>query len=113
MTGPPVVLRVDGGVIAERCYFARRPLARLVGLLATPDLSRDEALWLQPCSSVHTYGLRAPIGAAFIDAAGVVIKVVDPLPRGRVARAAGTRAVVECRVGVLSGIAPGAVMSAE
>src|SRR3990172_7200886 len=101
MTGSPVVLRVDGRMMVERCYLATRPLARLVGLLATPDLSSDEAVWLEPCRSVHTYGLRAPIGAAFIGADGIVIKVVDPLPRGRVARAAGARAVVECRAGVL------------
>jgi uncharacterized membrane protein (UPF0127 family) len=97
----------DGTVLAARCYRASSAAARLVGLLGTPDLAEDEALWLEPCGSVHTVLLRAPIGCAFLDGEGRVIRVVDPLPRSRAASARGARAVVECRPGVLAGIAPG------
>lgn len=108
LTGPPAPLRdADGRPLAARCYAARSARARLVGLMATPDLARDEALWLEPCGSVHAFGLRAPIGCAFLDADGTVLRVVDPLPRWRAARARGARAVVECRAGVLSGVAVG------
>jgi len=108
LTGPPAPL-VDGhgDVLVPRCHRASSRLARLVGLLGTPDLRPDEALWLEPCASVHTFGLRAPIGCAFLDAGGRVIRVVDPLARGRAAAARGARAVVECRAGVLAGVAPG------
>jgi uncharacterized membrane protein (UPF0127 family) len=97
----------DGRVLAARCYRASSSAARLVGLLGTPDLAEDEALWLEPCRSVHTVLLRAPIGCAFLDSDGRVIRVVDPLRRSRAAAARGARAVVECRAGVLAGIAPG------
>jgi len=108
LSGPPAPLVIEGGpVLAARCYRAASPLARLVGLLATPDLAPDEALWLEPCSSVHALGLRAPIGCAFLDAGGRVLRVVDPLPRGRGAAHRGARAVVECRAGVLAGVPPG------
>jgi uncharacterized membrane protein (UPF0127 family) len=108
LAGPPAALAIEGGaVLAARCYRAATPLARLVGLLATPDLAPDEALWLEPCSSVHALGLRAPIGCAFLDAGGRVLRVVDPLPRGRAAAVRGARAVVECRAGVLAGVPPG------
>jgi uncharacterized protein len=108
LAGPAAPLSVEGGpVLAARCYRATSPLARLVGLLATPDLSGDESLWLEPCSSVHTLGLRARIGAAFLDAEGRVLRVIDPLPGGRIAACRGARAVVECRAGVLAGVAPG------
>jgi uncharacterized protein len=108
LTGPPAPLRDgDGRVIAERCYRAGSARARLVGLLGTPDLADDEALWLEPCASVHTAGLRAPIGCAFLDAGGRVLRVVDPLPRWRAAAARGARAVVECRAGALSGVTAG------
>lgn len=104
LAGPPAVLTAGAGrVVAGRCHRAATPLARLVGLLATPDLRSDEALWLEPCSSVHTLALRAPIGCAFLDAAGTVVRVVDPLARGRAAASRGARAVVECRAGVLAG----------
>ena len=108
LTGPPGPLRDGAGrVIAARCYRATSAPARLVGLLGTPDLAPDEALWLEPCASVHTAALRAPIGCAFLDREGRALRVVDPLPRWRVAGARGARAVVECRAGALVGVAPG------
>lgn len=111
ITGPPAPLGVGGRVVAERCHLAATPLARLVGLLGTPDLAADEALWLEPCASVHALGLRAPVGCALLDAAGRVLRVVDPLPRGGLAHARGACAVVECRAGVLAGVRPGDVLA--
>jgi uncharacterized protein len=109
LTGPPLPLRDGGGrLVAARCYRADTARSRLVGLLGTPDLADDEALWLEPCGSVHAAGLRAPVGCAFLDAEGRVLRVVDPLRRWRAARARGARAVVECRAGALAGVAPGA-----
>lgn len=111
LCGPPAPLTSgDGTVVAARCHRARTALARLVGLLGTPDLAVDEALWLEPCRSVHTVALRVPIGCAFLDGDGVVLRVVDPLPRGRAAGARGARAVVECRAGVLAATGPGQVL---
>jgi hypothetical protein len=117
LCGPPARLLADlpdGPVLlAGRCYVARSLLARTVGLLATPDLAADEALWLAPCASVHTMGLRAAIGCAFVDSDGRVLRVVDPLARGRLAVARGARAVVECRAGALRAIPPGARLRLE
>lgn len=105
---PGRLLTADGEVVAARCHRAATPLARLVGLLGTPDLAPDEALWLEPCASVHAVGLRAPVGCAFLDPEGRVLRLVDPLPRGRAAARRGARAVVECRAGVLAALPPGA-----
>jgi uncharacterized protein len=100
-------------VLAARCHLAATPLARLVGLLATPDLAVDEALWLPACSAVHGVGLRVPIGCAFLDDAGRVLRVVDPLPRGRAAVVRGARHVVECRAGVLAPVRAGDVLTRD
>lgn len=113
LTGPPAPLVVSGRVLARRCYAARSFLPRLVGLLATPDLAPDEALWIERCSSVHSLGLRAAIGVAFLDAHGRVVRVVDPLPRGRAAGAKGARSVVECRAGVLAHLVRGDLLTRE
>lgn len=110
LTGPAGPLVGARGVIACRCHLADAPIARLVGLLATPDLSADEAVWFPRCRGVHALGLRAPIGAALLDRDGRVVRVVDPLPRGRAVWARGAAAVVECRAGVLAGVAPGEVL---
>lgn len=111
LAGPPAVLATAGGVlVARRCYRAASWPARLTGLLATPDLAGDEALWLEPCASVHTLGMRVPIGCAFLDGEGRVLRVVDPLPARRAAAVRGARAVVECRAGILARIAIGDVL---
>jgi uncharacterized membrane protein (UPF0127 family) len=111
--GEATPLRVAAGpVVAARCRRAERPLARLVGLLGTPDLRSDEALWLSPCASVHTAFLRAAIGCAFLDPDGRVLRVVDPLPRWRAAACPGAAAAVECAAGVLTAatVRPGTVL---
>ena len=81
-------------------------------MLGTPDLRGDEALWIDRCAAVHTALLRPPIGVAFVDARGRVLRVVDPLPRNRAAACRGARAAVECREGVLraAGVRPGCVL---
>jgi len=101
------VRRESGGELVPRCHVADGPLARLVGLLGTPDLAGDEALWLERCGSVHTVGMRIAIGCAFLDASGRVLRVVDPLPPWRAARARGAASVLEVRAGRLAGIGIG------
>ena len=96
-----------GEVVAARCHVADRPFARLVGLLATPDLAPGEALWLERCGSVHTAGMRFAIACAFLDREGRVLRVVDPLPPWRAARCRGAVAVLEIRAGALAGVRAG------
>jgi uncharacterized membrane protein (UPF0127 family) len=111
LTGlPGQLVTGEGVVLALRCHTASSLRARLVGLLATPDLTVDEALWLEPCSSVHALALRAPIGCAFLDADGRALRIVDPLRPWRAASVRGARAVVECRAGVLEGVTCGDVL---
>jgi uncharacterized membrane protein (UPF0127 family) len=108
----PLALTAGGRALAARCHLAARPLRRLVGLLGTPDLRAEEALWIDRCAAVHAAFLRAPVGVAFVDRDGRVLRVVDPLPRGRAAACRGARAAVECRAGVLraAGVRPGCVL---
>lgn len=87
-------------------------VTRAVGMLGTPDLRMDEALILSPCSSVHGVGLRCCIGVVFVDAAGIVMRVVDPLPWWG-ARMRGAHAVVEARSGVLAPLRPGDTLSVD
>lgn len=107
MNGTPGTL-VDGtGRRLSRCYSATGAVARMVGLLGTPDLRVDEALHIDRCRSVHTFGMRIAIDVVFLDRDGVVVRVVRGLRPGRVAAARRTRSVVETREGVLSDISPG------
>lgn len=94
-----------GRVVAASAFVADGPVRRAVGMLGTPDPGPGEALILAPCRAVHAVGLRAAIGAAFVDARGVVLRVADPLPVGG-ASCRGAAAVVEAAAGVLR-VSPG------
>lgn len=40
---------------------------RGAGLLALPPLQPGEALWLEPCGSIHTWGMRYAIDVVFLN----------------------------------------------
>jgi uncharacterized membrane protein (UPF0127 family) len=90
---------LDGLRWRERCYVARSPVARGVGLLGTRPLDPDEALLIPRCRSVHTLGMRYRLVCAFLDRAGEVIAVrtLDPW---RVASVPGAWGVIETAAGV-------------
>ena len=85
--------------MCERCVDAARPLARLKGLLGRHALASDEGIYLRPASSVHTFFMRFPIDAVFVDGEGRVLKVAAGLRPWRAAGCRGARAVLELSSG--------------
>ena len=72
---------------------------RLRGLLGHRSLDADQGLWITPCGSVHTFGMRFPIDVVFVGRDGHVVRVVDRLVAGRFAFARSTASVVELAAG--------------
>ena len=70
-------------------------IARLLGLLGKRTIEPSHALWLKPCSGVHTFGLRFPIGVFFIDQQGVVVKTLAQLKPNRIVLCWQAKSVVE------------------
>ncbi len=102
--------------IAGRVERALSLRARLVGLLGRASLDADEGLWIEPCDSIHTFFMRFPIDAAFVDRHGVVVRVLSDLKPWRATRIhARARAVVELRAGTLAraGVEIGAKLSLD
>jgi len=64
----------DARVLAS-AEVADSRTARRNGLLGRDHL--EGALVLSPCRWVHTMGMRFPIGVAFLDAEGVVVKAMQ------------------------------------
>lgn len=76
-----------GAILADRTERALRPLDRLRGLLGRSALQEGEALWIAPCSSVHTLFMRFPIDVIFLDRSGEeVVAVVERLMPWRATR---------------------------
>jgi uncharacterized protein len=96
--------------LGDRVRTAQTFLSRLVGLLGTGAIAEGEGLWIVPCRSVHTLGMRYPIDVAFLDARGVVVGTLEGLPPNRIGRVfRDARGALELRAGTLAatGTAPG------
>jgi len=96
---PRAVTRQDGAVVCERCTVADSPLPRMRGLLGRRDLSSGEGLLLRPAGSIHTFFMRFPIDAVFIDREGRIVRVARSIRPWRAAAARGARSVLELRAG--------------
>lgn len=79
-------------------------LGRLVGLLTHSSLLSDSGLLLEPCGSIHTFGMRFTIDVIFLDKAGVVLGFADAVPPNRIRIAPrGTAKVLEIAEGNRTG----------
>lgn len=74
---------------------------RAVGLLATSQLDDPRGLWISPCRSIHTVGMRYAIDVVFIDERGRVKKLVRGLQPWRATACSGARSTLELRAGAI------------
>ena len=88
MSRPRVRLlnRTRGAVLALRVERAERVLDRLRGLLGRASLEEGEALAIAPCASIHTFFMKFPIDAVFLDRRGRVVRAVPDLTPWRATR---------------------------
>ena len=68
---------------------------RMIGLLGTSKLENDEGLLIEPCSSVHTFGMRYSIDVLFLDRQLTIVKTVESLKPWRVAASGLSSLVLE------------------
>jgi uncharacterized membrane protein (UPF0127 family) len=98
VTGSLVDLET-GREIAGNVVRAAGPLGRTFGLLGRRSLEPGEGMWFDHSAAIHTFGMRATIDVAFVDADGCVVRVFERVGPWRVASAAGARDVVELAPG--------------
>src|SRR5712692_10226671 len=80
MTREWTAIRVnDRAVVCARCVVAETPLQRMKGLLGRSGLAEDEGLLLRPASSIHTWFMRFPIDAVFLDRELTVVGIAEAL----------------------------------
>jgi uncharacterized protein len=102
-------------VVCPRCVVADRPLPRMRGLLGRSALQEDEGLLLRPAPSIHTWFMRFPIDAVFLDRELRVIGTASAVRPWRFAARRGARAVLELGAGEAArrGIRPGMQLELE
>lgn len=73
-----------GAWVARKVGEARTLRDRTRGLLGRDDLPEGEALWLEPCSQVHTFFMAFPIDVLFLDREGRALRVVRDMKPWRI-----------------------------
>lgn len=96
--------REGGGRGLARVWRAASAWERLRGLLGRAPLAQDEALLIEPCSSVHTFGMRYPIDLAYLDGEGRVLRIVPRVKPRRLSARPGARATLEMAAGAAEAI---------
>ncbi|MEI6003255.1 DUF192 domain-containing protein [Paraburkholderia bengalensis] len=86
--GEPMSVRVD---------VTESAIERMRGLLGREGIDADCALWIEPCSAVHTFGMRFPIDVLFIDRRGRVMSIHRNVGRARMRFGWRARAALEMR----------------
>jgi uncharacterized protein len=95
-----MILRgADGRIVCTSCEVADGLVSRTRGLLGRSELPVGEGLLLRPTFSIHTFFMRFPIDAVFLDRSGSVVDVVGRLKPWRAATRLRARAVLELAAG--------------
>jgi protein-S-isoprenylcysteine O-methyltransferase Ste14/uncharacterized membrane protein (UPF0127 family) len=82
----PIVNTTRGTTCPLRVLTADRAPARLVGLLGTVRPDPTVALHIVPCSGIHTFGMKYPIDALFLDAKGRVVQTEQRVASNKVVK---------------------------
>jgi uncharacterized membrane protein (UPF0127 family) len=64
----------DGSKEKKQLVMCDTILKRAVGMLTTRKPNKDEAFYIKPCNSIHSFFMAYPIDVAFIDINGNVLK---------------------------------------
>jgi len=97
-------LETGEAIIADNIKKATGFIDRLRGLMYVKHLPQGHAILLEPCNSIHTFGMRFAIDVLFLDASSRIIKAIRSLAPGKIAGPiAGACSVLETTAGSLPG----------
>jgi uncharacterized protein len=82
--------------LATDLMMARTHWSRFRGLMATDSsrFSHGQGLWIQPSHGIHTFAMRFPIDAVYLDRERIVIHIEEGLKPWRLAAVRGRAASV-------------------
>lgn len=91
-----------GRCVVRKVWKASSSWERMRGLLGRAPLGNDEALLLEPCGSVHSFGMRYALDLVYVDRRGCVRKLVYGMRPGRLSASLGAHATIEFAAGKLA-----------
>lgn len=91
--------KTKGTIVADHVRLADTFWRRLKGLLGSRLLPIGHGLIINPCSSVHTFGMSFPIDVLFVDNSHCIIKIVNNMLPSRMSMISGSQYVIELPAG--------------
>lgn len=90
-------------IIASNVIYTKNLFSRMRGLLGRKSLGPDTAMVIDPCSSIHTLGMRFAIDIVFLDSKNKITSIAKNIPSGRFWVSGGwhVRRVIESEAGCL------------
>jgi uncharacterized membrane protein (UPF0127 family) len=98
-----------GTILAEAADVADTSAKRRTGLLKHSKLDSGAGLWIAPCESVHSFGMKFAIDVVYLDRNKKVRKIRKEMVPWRISACLTAHSVLELPVGVIeaSGTRPG------
>ena len=72
--------------LADNVTVADNLFTRMKGLLGKNEMMQGEALWIKPCTSVHTFGMKFPIDVIFLNRKNRVAALIENMQQNRLTR---------------------------
>ena len=88
-------------VLAHHVQVADHGAARRKGLLGRNSLPPGEGLWIVPCESIHTFGMKFPIDLVYLDRNKKVKKIRNGVPPWRLSACLSAHSVIELASGTV------------
>ena len=99
---PAVLNKTRSSIVGTGIRVADTFVSRLRGLMFTESLGPGEGLWIQPCNSIHTFGMRFEFDALFLGPDGIVVGRYERFQRNRISRVFwNARGVLELPAGTI------------
>jgi len=62
-------------LVAQEVELADSFIKRFMGLMFRKSMPQNHGLLLNPCSEIHTFSMRFPIDAVFLDSKNEILKI--------------------------------------
>ena len=76
-------LKKDEGELIRKCWVAKSPYSRFMGLMGKKGIPADEAMVFPRCNSIHTFFMRFRIDVVMVGADGRVVEVIESMKTWR------------------------------
>jgi len=91
-----------GTVLGVNVRTAQGFFGRMIGLLGKNRLDEGEGLWISPCSSIHSIGMRFVFDALFIGSDGKILLLYEGFQMNRISGVVrDARGVLELPAGTI------------